>query len=63
MEMLIWLVLAASAPAIVCVLSAAYLAYQQRSAWAWFLALSIGAEGAGIFTLRMINAHLLSAAG
>jgi hypothetical protein len=61
--MLVWLVLAASAPAIVCVLSAAFLAYQQRSAWIWFLALSIGAEVAGMMTLRLINAHLLGAHG
>jgi hypothetical protein len=61
--MLIWLVLAASAPAIVCILSAAYLAYQQRSAWIWFLGLSLGAEGAGMVTLRLVNAHLLGAYG
>jgi hypothetical protein len=44
MTWLVWLVLAASVPAIVCVLAAAFLAYQQRPAWAWFLGLSIGAQ-------------------
>ena len=61
--MLAWLVMAASAPAIACILSAAYLAYQQRSAWVWFLTLSIGAEIGGMVTLRLINAHLLGAHG
>ncbi len=50
-----WIVLAASAPAIVCVLSAAYLAYQQRPAWGWFLTLSIFAEFAGLAIL--LNLH------
>jgi len=44
MTWLVWLVLAASVPTIVCVLSAAFLAYQQRPAWAWFLVLSIAAQ-------------------
>jgi hypothetical protein len=53
--MLAWIVLAASAPAIVCVLSATYLAYQQRSAWAWFLTLSVFAEIAALVIL--LNLH------
>jgi hypothetical protein len=39
-----WLVLAASAPAIVCVLCAAFLVYQQRPGWGWFIGLAVGAE-------------------
>ena len=53
--MLVWIILAASAPAIVCVLSATYLAYQQRPAWGWFLALSVFAESAGLVIL--LNLH------
>jgi len=51
-----WLVLAASAPAIVCVLSAAVLAYQQRPAWGWFLGLSIGAEFAALLLMANLRA-------
>src|SRR5262245_30944717 len=51
-----WLVLAASAPAIVCVLSAAFLAYQQRPAWGWFLGLSIGAEFAALLLMANLRA-------
>jgi hypothetical protein len=61
--MLAWLLLVASAPAIACVISAAFLAYQQRSAWIWFLLLSIGAEVGAIVTLRAINAHMLGTLG
>ena len=39
-----WLVLAASAPAIVCVLCAAFLVHQQRPGWGWFIGLATGAE-------------------
>jgi hypothetical protein len=46
--MLAWLILTASAPAIVCILSAAVLAFQQRPGWQWFLVLSIGAEFAAL---------------
>ena len=53
--MLVWIILAASAPAIVCVLSAAYLAHQQRPAWGWFLTLSVFAESAGLVIL--LNLH------
>jgi hypothetical protein len=53
--MLAWIVLAASAPAIVCVLSAAYLANQQRPGWGWFLTLSAFAESIGLVIL--LNLH------
>ena len=39
-----WLVLAASVPAIVCVLCAVFLVHQQRPAWQWFIGLAIGAQ-------------------
>jgi hypothetical protein len=56
--MLAWQVLAASAPAIVCVLCAAFLAYQQRPAWGWFLGLSIGAQfGAVLLVLQLRGFH------
>ena len=53
--MLVWIILAVSAPAIVCVLSATYLAHQQRPAWGWFLALSVFAESVGLAIL--LNLH------
>jgi hypothetical protein len=43
-----WLVLAASAPAIMCILCAAFLVYQQRPAWGWFIGLAIGAQFAAL---------------
>jgi len=42
--MLAWQILAASVPAIVCVICAAFLAYRERPAWRWFIGLSIGAQ-------------------
>jgi hypothetical protein len=53
--MLAWQVLAASAPAIVCVLCAAFLAYQQRPAWGWFLGLSIGAQFAAVLLVLQLR--------
>jgi hypothetical protein len=53
--MLAWVILAASAPAIVCVLSAAFLAFQQRPAWGWFLGLSIGAEFAALLLIMNLR--------
>jgi hypothetical protein len=44
MAMLAWQILAASVPAIVCVICAAFLAYRERPAWRWFIGLSIGAQ-------------------
>jgi hypothetical protein len=52
--MLAWLVLTASAPAIVCILCAAVLAFQQRPGWQWFLVLSIGGE----FAALLLISHL-----
>jgi hypothetical protein len=53
--MLAWLILTASAPAIVCVLCAAFLAYQQRPGWQWFLVLSIGAEFAALLVIANLR--------
>jgi hypothetical protein len=55
--MLAWLVLTASAPAIVCILSAAFLAFQQRPGWQWFLVLAIGAEFAALLLISHLRAY------
>jgi hypothetical protein len=52
-----WLVLAASVPAIVCVLSAAFLAAQQRPGWQWFLVLAIGAEFAALLLVYNVRVY------
>ena len=51
-----WLVLAASVPTIMCVLCAAFLAYQQRPAWGWFLGLAIAAEFAAMVLIANVRA-------
>jgi hypothetical protein len=51
-----WLVLAASAPAIMCVLCAAFLIYQQRPAWGWFIGLAIGAQFAALVLILNLRA-------
>jgi hypothetical protein len=51
-----WLVLAASVPTIMCVLCAAFLAYQQRPAWGWFLGLAIAAEFAAMLLIVNVRA-------
>jgi hypothetical protein len=51
-----WLVLAASAPAIVCVLCAAFLVYQQRPGWGWFIGVAFGAEFAALVLFGNLRA-------
>jgi hypothetical protein len=52
-----WLVLAASAPTIMCILSAAFLSFQQRAGWQWFLVLAIGAEFAALLLAFNVRAY------
>src|SRR5262245_56391893 len=60
--MLAWLVLTASAPAIVCILCAAVLAFQQRPGWQWFLVLSIGGEFAALLLISHLRTFVRSTA-
>ena len=53
--MLAWQILAASVPAIICVVCAAFLAYQQRPAWTWFIGLSIGAQFMGVLLVLQLR--------
>jgi pimeloyl-ACP methyl ester carboxylesterase len=55
--MLAWLVLAASVPAIVCVLCAAFLAHQQRPAWITLVGLSIGAQIAAVLLVLALRGY------
>ena len=48
-----WIILAASFPAVACVVCATFLAYQQRPEWKWFLGLSVAAGIAGLVILNM----------
>src|SRR5882724_10985294 len=55
--MLAWQILAASVPAIICVVCAAFLAYQQRPAWTWFVGLSIGAQFVGVLLVLQLRGY------
>jgi hypothetical protein len=55
--MLAWQILAASVPAIICVVCAAFLAYQQRPAWVWFVGLSIGAQFAAVLLVLALRGY------
>ena len=55
--MLAWQILAASVPAIICVVCAAFLAYQQRPAWTWFIGLSIGAQFVGVLLVLQLRGY------
>jgi hypothetical protein len=53
--MVAWIILAASFPAVACVVCATFLAYQQRPEWKWFLGLSVPAGMAGFVILTMVR--------
>ena len=53
--MVAWIILAASFPAVACVVCATFLAYQQRPQWKWFLGLSVAAGIAGLVMLTMVR--------
>ena len=53
--MLAWVVLAATAPSLVCFGSSAYLAYKEKSQWMWFAAFAFVAGYGGIHMLNTIG--------
>jgi hypothetical protein len=61
--MLAWIVLAASAPALLCLGASAFLAYKERAQWVWFAAFSVAAGFGGLTVLQTIGAWRLAAHG
>jgi hypothetical protein len=61
--MLAWIVLAATAPSLLCLGSSAFLAYKQRPQWVWFAAMSVATSLGGIWMLSTIDAWRLAAHG
>jgi hypothetical protein len=61
--MLALVVLAAALPSLLCLGSAAFLAYKERSQWVWFAALSIITGWGGVWMLNMIGVWRLAAYG
>jgi hypothetical protein len=61
--MLAWIVLAATAPSLVCLGSSAYLAAKDKAQWMWFAALSVVAGFGGVWMLSTIGAWRLAAHG
>jgi len=59
--MLAWIVFAATAPSLLCLGSAAWLAYKEKSQWMWFAGLAIVVGVGGIQMLATINAWRLAA--
>jgi hypothetical protein len=49
---LAWIVFAATAPSMLCVVSSAFLAYKDKAQWVWFAALAVvgGFGGIGLLT-------------
>jgi len=54
--MLAWIVFAATAPSLLCLGSAAWLAYKEKLQWMWFAGLAIVVGVGGIQMLATINA-------
>jgi hypothetical protein len=61
--MLAWIVLAASAPALLCLGASAFLAYKERAQWIWFAVFSVAAGFGGLTVLQTIGAWRLAAHG
>ena len=61
--MLALVVLAAALPSLMCLGSSAFLAYKERSQWAWFAALSIITGWGGAWMLNLIGVWRLAAHG
>ncbi len=61
--MLAWIVLAATAPALLCLGASAFLAYKDRAQWIWFAAFSLVAGVGGRTVLQTIGAWRLAAIG
>ena len=62
-KMLAWTVLAATAPALLCLGASAFLAYKERAQWIWFAAFSVVAGFGGLTVLQTIGAWRLAAQG
>ena len=61
--MLAWIVLAATAPALLCLGASAFFAYKERAQWIWFAAFSVAAGFGGWTVLQTIGAWRLAAHG
>jgi hypothetical protein len=61
--MLAWIVLAATAPALLCLGASAFLAYKERSQWIWFAAFALVAGYGGLAMLQTIGVWRLAAHG
>ena len=61
--MLAWTVLAATAPALLCLGASAFLAYKDRAQWIWFAAFSVVAGFGGLTVLPTIGAGRLATQG
>jgi hypothetical protein len=61
--MLAWIVLAATAPALLCLGASAFLAYKDKAQWIWFAAFSLVAGFGGLTVLQTIGAWRLAAQG
>jgi hypothetical protein len=59
--MLAFIVLAATTPSLLCVGSAAWLAYKEKSQWVWFAGLSIIAGMGGLQMLATLGGWRLAA--
>lgn len=61
--MLAWIVFAATAPALLCFGSSAFLAFREKSHWTWFAAFGFIAGYGGIHMLSVIGVWRLAAHG
>jgi hypothetical protein len=61
--MLAWIVLAATAPALLCLGASAFLSYKGKSQWIWFAAFSLVAGFGGLTVLKTISAWRLAVPG
>lgn len=61
--MLAWIVLAATAPALLCLGASAYLAYKDKYQWIWFAAFALVAGFGGLTMLQTIGAWRIAAHG
>jgi hypothetical protein len=61
--MLAWIVLAATAPALLCLGASAFLAYKEKYQWVWFAVFAFVAGYGGLTMLQTIGAWRIAAHG
>lgn len=62
-QMLALVVLAATLPTLLCIVSSAFLAYKERRQWVWFAVLSVVTGFGGAWMLNLIGVWRLAAYG